>query len=599
MVSSVACDTRGRVYVGDYMNDRVQVFDPDGKHLKSIPAARPAYVAVHQKTGDIYVFSWLLQNRLSTKADAEIGHGGVQGVSTMTHLGPFDNPAVKSQCPLPLSGGVGWNQYGGVQHRVELDSWAEKPTVWVVNGRVAEVMGHDDGSIDGIKVFFDGGCAQVYEEVDGKLALKRNFAEDVKKSIQRLVPPILSRQRLVVNPATGKVYVLEGDSGVMKSVNQVVEIAPDTGKIKLVELPLGAEDLCFDVNGLAYIRTDPLVSRFDPTSWREVPWDYGEEYQNHSWGMGARGANLIAALTAPGHRSFNFWHQGGIDVSVKGHLVVTTCNNTEMTDAPAWKRGEAHFDYQGKKYMPVIYPGRARWGEIHIWNKHGKLIAEDVVPGMGHLNGIGIDQDDNLYMLSVSKRMINGKLYDPGLGHDASGTVLKVPAGKAKVLSSGGGVPVPLSEGARPQRSIDLAGYTSGWVEGAEWFYGGVGFCTPGGCVCWNSRFTKDYFNRSFAPETLHYSVAVIDSAGNLILRVGKYGNVDDGKPLVADGGPANARSIGGDEVGLFYACYVASHTDRRLFIADAGNSRIVSVKLDYNTEEKVALKDVPDTGKK
>jgi len=70
---------------------------------------------------------------------------------------------------------------------------------------------------------------------------------------------------------------------------------------------------------------------------------------------------------------------------------------------------------------------------------------------------------------------------------------------------------------------------------------------------------------------------------------------VDDGKPLVADGGPPSPRSIGGDEVGLFHAAYVGTHTDRRLFIADAGNSRILSVKLDYHATERVALKDVAD----
>jgi hypothetical protein len=313
--------------------------------------------------------------------------------------------------------------------------------------------------------------------------------------------------------------------------------------------------------------------------------------------MGAKGADLISALVAPGHRSFNFWHQGGLDVSPKGHLVVATCNGHGMADKPKFQRGEPHFDYAGQAYTPGIYPGRMRWGEIHIWDRHGKLIAEDVVPGMGHLNGIGIDQNDNIYMLAASRRLIDGQPLDPGAGRDASGTIIKVAARKAKVLSSGGAghVPIPLAPGSQPKRPPDIAGYTTGWVEGADWFYGGVGFCTPGECVCWNSRFDLDYFNRSFAPEPMLYSVAVLDSSGNLILRVGKYGNADDGKPLVAAGGPASPRSIGGDEVGLFYACYVAADTDKRLFIADAGNARILSVKLDYHATERVPLKDVPD----
>ena len=72
-------------------------------------------------------------------------------------------------------------------------------------------------------------------------------------------------------------------------------------------------------------------------------------------------------------------------------------------------------------------------------------------------------------------------------------------------------------------------------------------------------------------------------------------GNVDDGKPLIADGGPKETRAIGGDEVSLFYACYVASHTDKRLFIADAGNTRILSVKIGYYSEEKISLKSVTE----
>ncbi len=589
MAASVACDAQGRVYVADYMNDRVQVFDADGKRLKSIPVAKPAYISVHQKTGDIYVFSWMLRNFLITSIETKIE-------PTMTHLGPLDNPAVKSKCPLPLTGynaTISWNTPGGVQHRVEFDCWAEKPTVWIVNGRVAEVMGHDDGSIDGIKTSFDGGCCQLFEEVDGKLVARRNGADDVKKSVLRLQPPILWRQRLSVNPISGKLYVEEGDCGVMKAFNQVVEITPETGAIKLLDLPLGAEDMCFDANGLNYIRTDPMVTRYDPASWREVPWDYGEELKKHSFGMGAKDADTKSSLRTPGHRSFSFWHMGGLDVSATGHLVVSTCNGSQMAETPQWHKGEAHFDYQGEPYVPTLFPGRMRWGEVHIYDKHGNIFALDAVPGVGHMNGIKIDRDDNIYMMLASRRLVDGKPFDPTLPRDTSCTLVKVPAKKAKVLSNSGSIPIPLPDADKPKRPPDIAGYTSGWIEGAQWFFGGVGFGTPGACICWNSRFDMDQFARCFAPEPLCYSVAVLDTNGNLILRIGKYGNVDDGKPLVAEGGPPKTRSIGGDEVALTHACYVGVQADRRVFIADAGNARIVSVKLDYHASERLSLKGV------
>jgi hypothetical protein len=281
---------------------------------------------------------------------------------------------------------------------------------------------------------------------------------------------------------------------------------------------------------------------------------------------------------------------GGIDVSVKGHLAVTTCNLLKIEDRRTLPE-KARFEYAPRPYTPRLYPGRMRWGEIHVYDRRGRLICEDAVPGLGHLNGIGIDRDDNLYMLAAARRRIAGRPVDPTLPRDVSGTLLKVKAGEAKVLSGPDRrVPIPLAEGLRPERPADIQGWPTGWVQGARWFYGGVGFCTPGGCICCNCRFDLDYFNRSFAPEPLTYTVAVLDSAGNLITRIGRYGNVEDGRPTDLRGGPRRPRSVGGDEVALFHACYVATHTDRRLFIADAGNARILSVKLGYHATARAGL---------
>ena len=134
------------------------------------------------------------------------------------------------------------------------------------------------------------------------------------------------------------------------------------------------------------------------------------------------------------------------------------------------------------------------------------------------------------------------------------------------------------------------------WVIGAEWLYGGVGFAGKnaawdgGGCCCWNARFSLDYYARSFVPELRHYSVAVLDTNGNLIIRIGTYGNLEDGLPLVKDSIVKYAKSIGGDEVSIFHGAYLATHTDKRLFISDQGNARILSVKLGYQTEVKIKI---------
>ena len=57
----VACDKDGRIYVADSGNNRVQVFDADGKFVKTLPVVEPYAVAVHSKTGAIYVVSLRIQ----------------------------------------------------------------------------------------------------------------------------------------------------------------------------------------------------------------------------------------------------------------------------------------------------------------------------------------------------------------------------------------------------------------------------------------------------------------------------------------------------------------------------------------------------------
>ena len=374
-------------------------------------------------------------------------------------------------------------------------------------------------------------------------------------------------------------------------------------------MPFDAEDMCFDPQGRVYLRTGKEVVRYQSMAWKEMPFDYGTERPSigFSASRDGRRSHAAGALVTPGHRSHSFWHLGGLDVNAAGHLVVTTCNGANPGVRAATGEAKAGFRYTSSPYTPVLYPGRYRWGEIHIYDDRGRVLHADAFRGIGHMNGIGIDKDDNIYCMASGHRVIDGKPYDPDAPHDLSETLIKVRPGRAKVLSTSRRIPIPLPGGSRPERSPDIGGnQASGgpaWVEDAEWFYGGVGFAgknaswAAGGCCCWNARMDLDQFGRSFAPELRHFSVAVLDSNGNLICRVGRYGNVEDGAPLIAKGGPPNARSVGGDEVGLFHAAYLETYTDNRLFIADAGNARLLSVRLGYHATERVNLKDVHDDG--
>ncbi|MCG3180237.1 MAG: hypothetical protein BIFFINMI_02595 [Phycisphaerae bacterium] len=588
--AAVAVDSQGRVYVADYMNDRVQAFDAAGKHLRTIKARRPARIVLDEKNDRLYVFSFLVHNPFMAKSEESVP-------ATLTRMGPLSGEVKEiDRFSLPTVAYVSkmGHFYRGqsFQLNATVDLNGDEPVVWL-----SEAFQRED--VLSVKHMVSQNI-RLYAIREGKLALVRDFEADARKSIRRPRRPRSGRQRLYLNPANGKVYVGEGDSFTHKAFKQFVELDPASGKVRLVDLPFDAEDACFDGAGLLYLRSVGVVARYQMPDgaggdFREVPWDYGEErakvYTSSS--SDRREAKVISGLALPANGG---WHHGGMYVSPDGSLAVTCLFVTSLvkrTDIQTVVDG-------GLPFTPRIFPGRIVDGRgggvfIHVWDKHGQLLHEDVVPGLAdNTYGIGLDRDDNLYALAAATRIVDGKLYY----NDMSGTLMKFPCAPRtpnRVVSASDKAPVRLGDDSVPKRPADIQNATQGkaWVNGAEWMYGGVGWGGKNlgiGCACWNDRFTLDYFARSFAPEMDRYSVAVLDSAGNLIMRIGRYGNVDDGKPLDPAGGPPATRPIGGDEVALVHGAYLATDTDRRLFIADPSNERILSVRLAYRTSESVGL---------
>ncbi|MGQ9663549.1 MAG: hypothetical protein ACUVWX_14650, partial [Kiritimatiellia bacterium] len=306
-------------------------------------------------------------------------------------------------------------------------------------------------------------------------------------------------------------------------------------------------------------------------------------------GRAARKVSSAVSCRLESNSSSQFY---GMWVSPKGHVVITGCHRS-----PAEKRtDEKNVASVGKeRYEPRIYPGRP-WGSlVHIFDKHGQVLYDDALPGSNYFQGIAMDKDDNLYLQhSGMPPSADGKY--PALVHRNACTLMKLKPGSRFIAPAGGILPLPPEK--RPDRPPDFLwqGLTPVWIEKAEWMYGGVGLSTkasPGGyCHCFgNSRFGFDWFARSFVAELDRYRITVLDCNGNIVLRIGRYGNADDGTPLVADKGSPVARPLGGDEVALMLPLFLAAQTDRRLFVADIGNYRIISVKLGYHAHERVALK--------
>lgn len=578
-------DSKGNLYVTDYMNDRIQVFDLQGKFIRSILVNKPVNLTIDEKKNEFYVCSWYVKS--TNKIDFEVK------TPILVKYKNIENPTKIQTYNLPFQDYSGafspYDQLGGQQYKVTINISGDQPIVWLIGG-TPKILTPTDNVNPANNPWVKNGI-KVYSMESDKLILVKDFGKDISKELTRLTPPIYYRQKLYVNPKTELLYLWEGQTedgtGAAKAAQELVEINTKTGESKLLPLPFDAEDLVFDSEGLLYLKTRGVVARFQIETMKEIPWDYGSEEPKVGFASGRMGkqADLTSGLLIPGNLN---WQHGGMFMTAKGELVVASYLSLgESVDKKNKLAGQ---------YKPDIYPGRATSHShggtyINVWDRHGKVLVTDAVPGLAELDGIGMDASGSIYLMTHASRLYDGKPYY----NDLSGTLLKFNKGKGRVLSvSGSSVSVQLKNTDIPNRPADLKGTTGmAWVEGSDWMYGGVGYGGKNrgvGCACWTSRYTLDYFSRSFAPELDRYKVAVLDANGNLILRIGQYGNVDDGKPIDLNGGPKNPHSIGGDEVALFHGAYLATYSDKYLYIADPGNLRILKVKLGYSVNKLLSI---------
>lgn len=558
---NVFVDENDRVYVCDYLNNRIQIFDQDKKLLKTVSIKNPAYVSVLPKSKDVVVISHLITNNEWQSSKTPIP----PVPSLFYNLGKFDSITVGKSIPLPVEYEVKMAGYiydgSGFELGLCVTDGSGDIRLWASREKV-----HNFNKTGGNKMQQN---IKIWQLKDSKFELYKDFEAEIEKEISLVRIPFYSRQRLQVNPMTGDLFCTTPFTGFDgKSFKDLYRIKPETGKISIMELPFDAEDFCFDHNGFLYLKSQDVIGRYNIELMKEVPWDYGIETKaSTSASSDRKVGDLLSGVKAP---TSAMWHQGGIYVGLNGNIAVSgpyTPNN-DIVD----------------NYKPDFYPGRPGLSKmhnlIHIYDKFGKIVKLDAVPGLKDNYGIGLDQKNNIYMMNGSPRVIEGKRYP----NRWTGTVMKFPISGGKLLYKGdGGLPIPLPVAQEPKRSLDLE---SLWVENASWFFGGVGFMgknSGNGCACWNSRMAFDYLNRTFAPELERYSVAVLDSNGNLITRIGKYGNRDSM-------GPKSLKPVGGDEVAMEHGAYLAAQTDKFLYISDIGNDRIISVKLSYSASETISF---------
>jgi hypothetical protein len=534
----VACDDAGNLYVADHGNDRIQVFDAAGKYARTIPFEAADQLQVHPKTGDIYALGW--------------GKGGHR-------LAKLDKDGkLVAQMPLnPI-------QYSDASHPTVfcLDWAAAEPSVWVVNGTVSGRSRR--------------GVLQRYVARGGKFEL----AVDVYKLAMDAAkdwPPVpglgQTQPKIMADPNREEIY-FEGKRADGR-----------TGKI--LPGPLLGSELHVGPDGLVYYRREiqagtGYVSRFDPADPNAKDIPFGDK------------KNLPYDYLG-GCRSF----QDGFCVAPNGDVYLNLHEADSGLFVPKLRaigQGD-RLEAKPKSFTNsnLIF--------LHVWGPDGTPKQINAFPGLFRCNGVRMARNGNFYASVMA--MPKGSKGPDGGGDGDWGTLVVVDSSfdKFPVGRMRGNADEERFKGEATHFGCPGGNWLDMRIEPLRWQYAGVSPSrSSGSCSCHNSRFDLDRFDRAWVPAMQTYTVNVLDANGNLVVRVGGYGNADSrGKDspvadpktgLLRPKRPTDPADLVppkelSERPGFRMVPFVAV-TDEALYAVDKGNNRVVRCVLGYHAEETV-----------
>ncbi len=600
----IACDAKGRVYVSDRLNNRIQVFSPDGAYLKTIKFPRPNLICVHPKTDAIYI-----------QHDVAGGTGWLSGggsKGTLTKLTSFDDP--KKEFSVKNFGGL-----------IALDSWSEKPRIWL-SGRYA--WRGKDIRMDSVTVWEErgNGLEKIIDfdpepvKEAGKSWFGRWEGIGALMSVRSACDPV--REKLYYGH-----HVFDLKTG---AYGGRFEVAGDVGEIAFDKRGY-MHGRQYGVGRFCVWRVDPTRASGKPmaqweeksdrktsvTCYPECPYDYGvQKGAPHKAGW----VGAIPTKCQPGAKTF----QDGFGVNMRGEVVVeSNIYYVPKLEEQGWdlanqgiaarkkagiyvdggrptyssfmrdikdleKRGEQTYFLRRMPGIPLH--GATFW--VYDPTGEGKPASPAIVGDLS--NGVQVDEDGCIYFTTRRTRLFGGKEFlggragtfgapagDKAKGGVFTGTFVKGRFDRVKVLMDKAVIKLDRKP-TRPPEVVASDGRPQAWIEGADWMYAGASPIVSGGCSCYQMRAHLDWYKRSYVPEAYRHSIGILDTNGNIIMHLGRYGTFDD-----APGGPKGAKP-GGTDIGMVLPRYI-SGTDDYLCYGDMGE-KIVVLKLDYHAGETAAI---------
>ncbi|MGQ9661964.1 MAG: hypothetical protein ACUVWX_06460 [Kiritimatiellia bacterium] len=231
-----------------------------------------------------------------------------------------------------------------------------------------------------------------------------------------------------------------------------------------------------------------------------------------------------------------------------------------------WCNKGLYVAQDGRIYVYNMYD----WNKyfINVWGANGQAekharVSDGLIGPLDPEGGsVCVDWAGNIYV------GLHGFPSSSPLTTRTMGSVVKfVPEGGGYVAASG----------SQPGMAWKFSAVGS-YVEGALRAYQRLAPQVATGCVCKEARFDLDGYGRLFIPNVLDYYIAVVDNAGNEILKFGYYGNPDSYGP----GSPVPDPAI---PFGWPIAVSAGQIAKDRLYIADTLNHRVVRVDLSFSTE--------------
>ena len=550
-LSGLAVDREGRVYVGDREHQRVAVFNPDGKPAGQIHVKCPSLLAVHPKTGAVYVLQ-----------KARLGYGKWQ----MT-LFKFDKvgdgkPSIVHKLPPVM--------------RTGMSLWTTKDRTLLLLYGLASGVGGD--------VTFLRDAGESFEPVD------------------TLYKPEPRAQygwhRLAVDHDRDEVYGSDGCVGMWRYDGETNkgEFLMKDGK------PFWSQDLAVGYDGLIYARLGRGV---------RVGSDYSGPFGRFTRDLKpapykATGTHLLSkyiySRTGPGYA------ERGLGVAPDGKVYISWM-------AMGWvKYAVTGFGPDGRplkgKYLvgqiPEHHRKAAPKGEIN------SAIIGPITAGNG---GVRVDLDGNIYVgLWVwPKDVPVPRGYEESTPFAATvGTIVKFPpegglmtspradwssdpVGSTPRTPGLGGIVV--RSGSRSRAGKRMVAYPA-FIERALAAYPGLAPFSHANwgantcCVCRSPRFDLDRYGRLYIPNAILNTVTVVDNAGNEIVTFGKYGNFDSHyvNPALQEEGEDPKPTVAVPAIPLGWPSGTGV-SDGRVYVCDTYNRRAVRVDLVYAAEQTCRIK--------